>query len=175
MLCAGEVAPRFELQPVCGLPVRLPDPGARPLALFFLRPFGCPFGRAAAARLQDGLPALDDRGLRVLAITPTPLAVLRDFVPRHHLLFPVYADERALIFDAFGVGSGGGLTSLGPRALARMASASLQRGLGALHGHNTRLTADLLIDPNGRVLYASHGATIDAMPDLDAVMRAVNP
>lgn len=169
MLKVGDYAQSFEVRPVSGLPVRSPAPGQRPLALFFVRPLGCPLGRAALAQLQAAAPRLDDQGLRVLAVTPSPLDEARDYVPRHHLLFPVYADPQGELFDRFGLSSIGGLMSLGPRGLARVASEAIQRGAGALHGQGGRPSATLLLAPDGRVLFASAG--LGDPPDVEATLQ----
>lgn len=89
----GQPAPPLEGQPVFGLPLHVGTPAQRaPAVVCFLRHLGSPPTRAALARLQAAMPAFDHAGVDLIAVSASGLPLARDFVPRHHLLFPLLCD-----------------------------------------------------------------------------------
>lgn len=171
MLNVGDSAPPFTLQPVFGLPVALHE-GTTVIA--FLRPLTGSTARTAIETLTEAWPRLDAEGIKLLAVTRTDLTFARDFVPRHHVLFPVYVDESGEVCRAYGVQSDKGLvkTLLGlrPRHLSALSVA-----VGNGRQLDTLPSSDLpayVVVRDGRVVYASYGSSALDQPEIEELWRA---
>lgn len=177
LLGPGDPAPEIHARPVFGLPLDLPGDLARgPVALCFVPPLHSARGRLALSELQEAWPALDRRGLRVVAICPSEPAEAQDYVPRHQLLFPVVLDPDRALARRCGVEDDPGLR----RTLATLSPARLSRALGALgHGrgrlggpHAAR-AAVILLDRDGRVRWAAQAdSALDGL-DLGGLLAAL--
>ena len=79
------------------------------------------------ASLQSRVADFDLAGVGLYALTPSTLVSAQDFVPRHHLLFPLIADPERSIHRLYGAGRMGprqALQSLQPEGLKQERSAS---------------------------------------------------
>jgi peroxiredoxin len=179
-LSVGDVAPPLDVRPIFGLPVRTPGAagGRAPLVVVFLRSLGGGNARAAVRALNAAFPRFDTDGIGVVGITRTELEVARDFVPRHHVLFPVVADLDGAIGAAYGIGRDRGLvrSALGllttPAAVATAASAAWE-GRSAPE-HVDRLPAAFVVGRDGTVRYARYARTIWEQPDIEALWDAAH-
>ncbi|MCK6524895.1 AhpC/TSA family protein [Myxococcota bacterium] len=176
MLSVGDIAPPLDGQPVFGLPVALGAAQRHPVAVCFVRHLGSPFCRAALAQLQARYAEFDVVGAQVLVITTSPFEVATDFVPRHHLLFPVLCDPDRVHFEAWGVGIDRALVgtarSLALGGLPELAE-GLKHGQGRLDGDPRQLPAWFVVGPGGRVRFARLGAAVTEGPPIDAMLEAV--
>lgn len=172
---AGEFAPLFTARPVFGLPVDLKDATERgPVLLVFTRSLASPVSRTLLARLQEAYPRLDAAGVRVVAVTTSALEPARDFVPRHHLLFPLVCDPTGELFRRFDVPKDGAASAL-VRAIP-----TLPKLAGALAlGHGTpereawgQRPAAFVLDRGGRVRERWVGTGVWDLPDLDALQES---
>ena len=174
MLTAGQTAPRFERQPVFGLPVALP-PSRYPQVVCFVRGLSSPFSREALALLQEHWARFDVEGFGVLAVTSSKLRPAQDFVPRHHLLFPLVVDPELELFKAFQVGGDKALVGT-LRGLAgggaRRALKALRHGHGALERGQLQLPAEFVVAPDGQLLYAHYGKAVTDLPEVEALLEA---
>lgn len=101
-------APPLRAQPVFGLDVDLAAWSARgPVVLVFTRYLGSPHARATLFALNEAYPDFDREGVQLAAVTDSSLRAARDFVPRHHLLFPLICDPEREHYAAFEVPTGG--------------------------------------------------------------------
>lgn len=171
MLSVGDPAPAFTLQPVFGLPVALHE-GTTVVA--FLRPLTGSTARAVIDVLTEAWPRLDAEGIKLIGITHTDLTFARDFVPRHHVLFPIYVDESGEVARAYEVPSDKGLlktlSGLRPRHFATLGDL-LARGRQVDGLPSSDLPAYIVVR-DGRIAYASYGATALDQPEIEELWRA---
>lgn len=171
MLTVGDPSPGMKLHPVFGLPVDLSH-GTSVVA--FLRPLtGCT-ARVQITTLIEAFPRFDAEAIRVVGVTRTDLTFARDFVPRNHVLIPIYVDETGEVFRAFQVEQDKGfvksLAAFRPNT-ASAAVEALKRG----RSWNVLPSADLpawFVVRDGRVAYASYGTSVMDQPDIEELWRA---
>ncbi len=96
----GERAPALDVAPVSGRRVRT---GEGPLVVAFVRGIGGMQARGAVRALQEVLPSVQRLGGDMVVVTPGPLEVARDFVPRWHVRMPVVVDADGDLRRAWGV------------------------------------------------------------------------
>ena len=90
----NQLAPDFEAKPVFGKRLLLQkEAQTRPLVLVFVPGLASPVARNHLASLQSRVADFDLAGVGLYALTPSTLVSAQDFVPRHHLLFPLIADK----------------------------------------------------------------------------------
>ena len=171
-LDVGDPAPPFDRQPVFGRRVRVPGP--RPVALFFVGGLASPFARAALFAIQERVADLDLAGLDAVAVAPGRLEAARDFVPRHHLLFPLVLDEDGALARQWRIGRDPWLLQtlkgLG-RVPLRPALRALELGAGRPDGGGRRLASQFIVDTDGTLRHARHACSILALPDVDALLK----
>jgi len=162
MIGVGDPAPDLRLHPVFGLPV---DLARGPRVLAFFPALDTTATRATIAALETALPRFDPAGIAVLGIARGRLHEARDFVPRHHVLFPVVIDEPGICFEAFGVPrrAAGLLRPGGPLAALRAWRA------GAPFD---QLPAWVVVGADGRVRFARMGRTVMDQPDIETLWNA---
>jgi peroxiredoxin len=177
-LSPGELASPFDLAPISGPRVRT---GRGPLVIAFLRALGGGNARAAVRALNTSFAQFDADGIGVVGFTRTTPEVANDFVPRHHVLFPIVNDPEGRWFDAYGVRRDRALVrslvGLGPAA-ARRAITAVWEGRSRPEDPD-RLPAYLVLARDGTVSYARYGATIWEQPDVPRLLaearRAATP
>lgn len=172
---AGETAPLFTARPVFGLPVDLKAATEKgPVLLVFTRSLSSPVSRSLLARLQALFPRLDEAGVGVVAVTTSALEPARDFVPRHHLLFPLVCDPTGELFRRFDIPKDGPATALA-RAFPTLPKLAGSLALG--HGRPERESwgqrpAVFLLERGGRIRDRWVGFGVWDLPDLDALQEA---
>jgi peroxiredoxin len=163
---------------VFGREVRVPEGlDAGPLVLCFVRYLGCSFCRESLAELQEAFPDFDRAGARVVAVTRTPMRTARDFVPRHHLLFPVVADPEGSLEERFHIGRDRDLmcTIKGlPETDIGRTLRALRRGHGPFEGPERQLAAEFVIGRDGCFSYTRYACSILAGPDIPALLQTVS-
>ncbi len=101
---AGSPAPDFTLPDQHGRPVRLADHQALgPVVVLFIRGGWCPFCTMLLRAWADALPALQDAGGDLLAISPQPVPACGGVAERDLLPYPVLSDRGGAVARAYGV------------------------------------------------------------------------
>ena len=174
MLSIGDPAPRFERQPVFGLPVQVPS--SAPLLLCFVRSLSSPLTRERLAQLQLRNADFDVLGIRIAVITDSKVELAQDFVPRYHVLAPVVCDPEQLLFEEWGVGGHnpvlGRIRGLG-LANVRGAFRALKHGVRPIEPRQLRLPAQFLVQ-DGKILAAHYAQSVGEGLGLDALLETFN-
>jgi len=176
VIAPGTAAPRLHGQPVFGLPYDLAAARARgPVLVAFWSALSNAGTLRNLASLTGAWPRADAEAGGIVAVTRSPLEAARDFVPRHHVLFPVLVDESGTFFDAWGVGRASGLAA----ALVRARPEPLRRALSVLRNgqplpeaHADQLPAAFLVGRDGAVVKAWHGQGVDDVIPMESTWGA---
>ncbi len=173
-LVVGKKAPTLKAQPLFGLPVETAT--GRPMVVLFLRDLAGSTTRATVNHVHAAIGRFEAAAIPIVALTRTPLADARDFVPRHHLLFPVIVDESGEHFAAWQVGRdawfSGTLRHLKPSQV-RAVVGSLSNGRGLPRAPFDQLPAFFAIKADGTLAYARYADSVVEQPDLDAIWAAL--
>jgi peroxiredoxin len=103
-LKAGDKAPDFVLNDPDGKPVSSRDLLAKgPLVVSFYRGVWCPYCNLELQALQAALPAIEERGANVIAISPQTAPNSRRSQRDNKLGFPILSDVKAQVANAFGI------------------------------------------------------------------------
>jgi peroxiredoxin len=98
----GERAPEFTLPDAYGRPVALKDRiAAGPVVISFYRGAWCPICNTELTALQQALPAINERGASLVAITPEPPDASQAFVQKLGLGFDVLSDLDQQVIRAY--------------------------------------------------------------------------
>lgn len=144
----------------------------RPLALVFLRHFGCTFTRQILRSLENLRAVADANGARLVLVhmlqngQETAYLGDRSGVPR-------IADPRCRLYRAFGLGKGGFWELFGPRVWWRGAIAVFRGcGVGHLAGDGLQMPGAFLFHRN-QIVAAQPAATAADLPDLPALFQGL--
>jgi thioredoxin-dependent peroxiredoxin len=99
----GDLAPDFTLPADDGSMVTLSDlRGSRVILYFYPKDdtSGC---TAQACEFRDSLPRIEEKGARVLGVSPDPVRSHQKFKSKYDLNFPLLADEGHQVAEAYGV------------------------------------------------------------------------
>jgi peroxiredoxin len=103
-LKAGDKARDFVLNDPDGKPVSSRDLLTKgPLVLSFYRGVWCPYCNLELQALQAALPAMEERGASVIAISPQTAPNSRRSQRENKLGFPILSDAKAEVANAFGI------------------------------------------------------------------------
>jgi peroxiredoxin len=103
-LKAGDKAPDFVLNDPDGKPVSSRDLLAKgPLVVSFYRGVWCPYCNLELQALQAALPAIEERGANVIAISPQTAPNSRRSQRDNKLGFPILSDVKAQVANTFGI------------------------------------------------------------------------
>jgi peroxiredoxin len=103
-LKAADKAPDFVLNDPDGKPVSSRDLLAKgPLVVSFYRGVWCPYCNLELQALQAALPAIEERGANVIAISPQTAPNSRRSQRDNKLGFPILSDVKAQVANAFGI------------------------------------------------------------------------
>ena len=153
----NQLAPNFEAKPVFGKRLALQQEAQkRPIVLVFVPGLASPVARNALAALQVHVAEFDLAGVGLYALTPSTLISAQDFVPRHHLLFPLIADSDRSIHRLYGVGRLGPkqvLRSLQPESL-KQGAATLRQGAGFGLRGTFRAARGFVVGRGGLILHS---------------------
>src|SRR6202046_3727562 len=101
---AGDKAPEFTLNDPDGNPVSSAVLLAKgPLVVSFYRGVWCPYCNLELQALQAALPAIEERGANVIAISPQTAPNSRRSQRNNRLAFPILSDVKAQVANAFGI------------------------------------------------------------------------
>jgi peroxiredoxin len=104
VLKVGQKAPAFALQDSNSIPVssaELLEKG--PLVLTFYRGLWCPYCNLDLQALQEALPAIEERGATLVAVSPQTAANSRRAIRDHKLEFAILSDPANALAASFGL------------------------------------------------------------------------
>jgi len=99
----GACAPDFELPDQDGRPVRLSNLRGRTVVVYFYPKAGTPGCTKQACALRDREADLRTAGVKLLGVSPDPVAKVKRFHDEHGLPFPLLADADHAVCEAYGV------------------------------------------------------------------------
>jgi thioredoxin-dependent peroxiredoxin len=103
MIEAGERAPDFELPDQDGQPVRLSDLRGTRVVLYFYPKADTPGCTTQACGIRDHRADYEAAGVRVIGVSPDPVAKLKRFQDKQSLDFTLLADADHAVSEAYGV------------------------------------------------------------------------
>ena len=171
-LKAGDAMPEFELPSVEGTLVSSAELLARgPLVLSFFRGGWCPYCRLELKALQETLPAIENEGATLAAITPDTGTALAATKRAHELGFKVLSD-----IDN-GVGLAFGIIFRVPAAVKEL-YLRLGIDLGARHGNATGewllpVPATYIVDHRGVIRHAELDPDFKRRMEPKEIVRAL--
>lgn len=169
VLSIGSISPIQRLTPVSGLPVVF---GTRPVIVVFVRDLHGTTARVAIKRLTAVWQRLDAAGVRLAVVTDTDLTYARDFVPRHHVIFPLVVDtDRGLRAD-FGLETDPSYT----RSLRALRPSALRTWFDGLNESrdlampNGDLGGEFVFDDSGKLIYTRGYQSVLDLPDAEQLL-----
>jgi peroxiredoxin/uncharacterized protein YciI len=100
----GDRAPEFALEDVEGQEVSSRELLAKgPLVVTFYRGFWCPYCNMDLQALQESLPAIEERGAQLVAISPQTTANGRKAQRQNKVTFPILSDPANVVAARFGL------------------------------------------------------------------------
>lgn len=175
-LTAGNSAPELVGQPVFGVPFKLERAIARgPVLVSFWAPLSARGTLATLGALTELWPRVDTEAGGIVAVTRSPLEAARDFVPRHHVLFPVLVDESGDDFERWKIPPAKGLSSklrTARPAFVKRALSVFRNGQALPEAHEDQLPAAFVVSPQGQVRSAWYGTAVDDVVDVEGLWAA---
>lgn len=98
----GQTAPDFTLPDADGTPVTLSELRGTWVVLYFYPKASTPGCTTQACSVRDHLADYEQRGARVLGVSPDPVAKVAKFVAKESLDFTLLADEDHAVCEAYG-------------------------------------------------------------------------
>lgn len=144
---------------------------SRPLAMVFLRHFGCTFTR----QLLRGLASVEDcarkHGAELVLVHMLKNGEEIPYLGEGNRITRI-ADPQCTLYRAFGLGKGGLLELFGPRVWW-LAAVSIFKGCGVGHlaGDGLQMPGAFLFH-RGRIIAAQRAASASDLPDLPALFHA---
>ncbi|MFV0530651.1 MAG: thioredoxin-dependent thiol peroxidase [Flavobacteriales bacterium] len=103
MLQKGNQAPDFSGVTQDNEPITSNDYKGKKYVLFFYPKAGTPGCTAEACNLRDHHEALKEQGYHIIGVSADPVVKQKKWAEKHHLSFPLIADENKVLIKAFGV------------------------------------------------------------------------
>lgn len=169
-LNVGDAAPDITLPDALGNAVRLHDLWRRgPLVLVFYRGGWCPYCNLELRAWQSELPALENLGGSLVAISPQTPDNSLTTAEKNSLAFPVLSDSALAAAEAFGIAF-----TLHPELVDLYTT--FGNDLPELNGNGKwvlPLPATYVIDRDGRIVFAHIDADYRERADPKDVLRSV--
>lgn len=165
-LKVGDTVPVRVFSDVRGQPLDLSAYTGQRVLLTFFRYVGCPVCNVRAHELMEQHKKLEAAGIRVIAIYQSSPELLLSFEDTEGIPFSVVADPDGVLYKQFAVrksffGLVGSMLKKDVRAKAKQGESLYAAGAPPKRdGALTRLPADFLISPDGKVLRAHYGKHI---------------
>ncbi len=170
MLRVGDMAPDFTLPDQHGRAIRLRDRLVLgPVAVLFIRGGWCPFCTIHLRAWAQALPALQEAGGDLLAVSPQPVPACGNVAERDLLAYPVLSDRKGAVAGSFGV-------DWEVPEFARSLNLRLGHDLPVLNGDGSwraPLPAVFVLDRDGRITLAHAERAVARRLDPAAVIAAV--
>jgi hypothetical protein len=141
---------------------------SRPLALVFLRHFGCTFTRQILRGLAEIQQAAETRGAELVLIHMLKTGGELKYLGGRGDLARI-ADPGCELYRAFGLGRGGFLELFGPRVWWPITLSIFKGcGVGHLAGDGLQMPGTFLFH-HGRIISAQRAASASDLPDIPAL------
>ncbi len=178
MIEVGEEAPPLAGQPVFGLPFDLTRARGRgAVGVVFFGALSSGATLDSFHRLTAIWSKLDGEQGGLVVVTRSPLEAARDFVPRHHVLFPMLVDEEGARYHTWGIGRASGVGAVFARSqpgFVRRAVSVLRNGQPLPEAHVDQAPAAFVVDRAGKVTWAWYGASVNDRVDADSLWYAAS-
>lgn len=171
-LKVGDLAPVFTLRDLDGKDVSSAELLAQgPLVVTFYRGVWCPYCNMDLQALQALLPALEERGARLVAISPQTAPNSRRSQRENKLGFPILGDPRNDVAAAFG------LRFVLPDYLQDLYKNVFKNDLERVNGDASwtlPMPARFVIGRDGRILYAEVNPDYTRRPDPEELLPVLD-
>jgi hypothetical protein len=145
---------------------------SRPLALVFLRHFGCTFTRQILRGLEEITEEAQARGAELVLVHMLKTGSELRYLGGHGDVARI-ADPGCELYRTFGLGRGGLLELFGPRVWW-LGAVSIFKGCGVGHlaGDGLQMPGTFLFQ-NGRIISSQRAASASDLPDIPALFAAL--
>jgi peroxiredoxin len=145
-----------------------------PLAVAFMRHFGCSFCREHLARLDQARGEFQAAGGDVVAVFQNRGRQVRDFCHHRGVGLECVGDPRREGYDAVGLKKGSWTEYLGPQLAKRYVRAARSGYLpGMPKGDVAQRPGTFVVGTDGRIAFAHYNRDSSDNPTTDAVVAAV--
>ena len=103
MVKQGDPAPDFELKADDGSTVRLKELRGEKVVLYFYPKDDTSGCTTQACEFRDSFPRFDEKGARILGVSPDSAESHRKFKEKYDLNFPLLVDDDHSVAEAYGV------------------------------------------------------------------------
>jgi peroxiredoxin len=171
-LKAGDRAPEFTLKDVDGNEVSSRDLLAKgPLVVTFYRGVWCPYCNMDLQALQEALPAIRERGVQLIAISPQTQSNSRKSQRDNKVTFPILSDPGNEVAARFG------LRFALPDYLIELYRDTFKNDLSRINGDSSwtlPMPARYVIATDGVIAYAEVNPDYTQRPDPEELLPVVS-
>lgn len=146
----------------------------QPLAMVFLRHFGCTFTRQLLRGLEELQRNAEINGARLVLVHMLKPGEEKPYLGDHQGVSSI-ADPKCELYRAFGLGNGGVLELFGPRVWWLGMRALVQGcGVGRLAGNGLQMPGAFVFH-KGEIIAAQRARTAADLPDLPLLFQQPGP
>ena len=171
VLKPGAMVPDFELRNQDGVPRKAAELyGSGPLVITFYRGFWCPYCNADLANLKKYVPAIEEAGGKIIAISPEKQEYSRKIIVTRKLNFEILTDEGNQVAEQFGL-----KFALSPDMKA-LYQDDFNINLKLYHGDDDwtlPIPARFVVRSDGVIVYAESSPDYKQRPDPAELMPAL--
>lgn len=157
-LQVGNTLPAFNAVNEAGEPLSSSNLRGTATVMLFVRGNWCPFCSRQVANLTKYYKEINDRGARVILVTPKPLETTRRVARFFDVDFEFWLDEDLAIADQLG------LRQLG----------AVPKNQRKEYGEDSFWPAAIVMDPDGKIRYASISKIIADRPDPKKFLQVID-
>jgi thioredoxin-dependent peroxiredoxin len=157
-LQTGEIAPLFSTNDFVDRKTGIEHFRGSYLLLSFYRYASCPLCNMRVHELSQNIERFNSLNLKLLAIFQSPKDSMARYVGRQEAPFPIIADPTMKLYKQYGVGkSWSGFLKGALRISTFLKAFSNDYWIGKMEGSISRIPADFLISPEGKIICAYYG------------------
>ena len=146
----------------------------KPIALVFLRHFGCTFTRQILRGLEELEKNAQERGARLVLVHMLQKGQEKSYLGDDSKVSSI-ADPKCRLYRAFGLGNGGLLELFGPKVWWLGMKAIFKGcGVGRLAGNGLQMPGAFLFH-RGEIIAAQRAETAADLPDLPRLFEGSTP
>ena len=157
VLRPGSKLPAFDAEDEQGNPVQSAELLGSPAVILFVRGNWCPFCSRQVANLTRAYKAINERGARLILVTPKPLETTRRVAEFFEVEFDFWLDAELKAGEMLGLVQSGGVPSSHRDE----------------YGEDTLWPAAVVTDVDGVIRYASISRLIADRPNPEKLLQAV--